>query len=97
MRQGNRRRHIHFCTGTHLIQWNSPFVGQNFPWEEIQLNCLYIYPWEEGMTKDKFLAIRYPSSPLPLPSGHFGQTLTERDPIELFFWALLLDMVLLGT
>ena len=74
------------------------FVGQNFLWEEIQLIWLYIYPWEEEMTKDEMLAIRYPSSPLPPPTGHFGQTLSvEGDPLDLFFWAHLLDMILLGT
>ena len=74
------------------------FVGQNFLWEEIQLIWLYIYPWEEGMTKVEMPAIRYPSSPLLPPSGHFGQTLSVAgDPLDLFFWALLLDMILLGT
>ena len=50
------------------------------------------------MTKEEMLAIRYPSSLLLPPTGHFGQTLSvEGDPIDLFFWAHLLDMILLGT
>ena len=74
------------------------FVGQHFQGKQIQLIWLYIYPWEEGKTKDEILAIRYPSSPPPPPSGHFEQTLSvEGDPLDLFFWALLLDMILLGT
>ena len=44
------------------------------------------------------LAIRYFSSLLPPPSGHFGQTLSDkRDPLDLIFLALLLDMLFLGT
>ena len=44
------------------------------------------------------LAIRYSSCPLPPPSGHFGQTLSDKgDPLDLIFLALLLDMLFLGT
>ena len=39
-----------------------------------------------------------PPPPLIPPSYNFRQTLSvERDPLDLFFWALLLDMVQLGT
>ena len=46
-----------------------------------RISVLFIYPWEEGITKDNLLAIRYPSSPLPPSSGHLSQTLSaERVP-----------------
>ena len=48
--------------------------------------------------KKDILAIRYPSSALPPLSGNFGQTLSvQRDPLGLFFLALLLDTLFLGT
>ena len=59
---------------------------------------LYLYPWEEGINKDNILTNGYPSSLLPPPAGHFGQTSSvKRDPLDLFSLALFLDMLFLGT
>ena len=44
------------------------------------------------------MAIQISFTSTAATSGHFGQTLSvEGDPQDLFFWALLLDMIWLGT
>ena len=63
--------------------WQPPcLVRSSFPsGKKFSSVGLFIYPWEEGITKDNLLAIRYPSSPLPPSSGHLSQTLSaERVP-----------------
>ena len=76
-----------------LLQIGISSESTRFAW-----SGFIIYSWEEGINKNNILANRYPSSPLPPPSGHSGQTLSvKRDPLDLFLLAPLLDTLFWGT